>query len=176
MQNQKLKDIRIWSAGCSSGEEPYTLAILAHSYSEKHQWKMKTRILATDISKSVLEKAAEGIYEKENISKLPAGLRKKYFRVLPNDKLVVEPEIKQMVLFRRLNLIRPDFPFHSKFHVIYCRNVMIYFDESTRRQLVNRFCRYLVPNGYLFVGHSENIDRSFKELRRIKAAVYQKTD
>ncbi len=170
------KKLRLWCPGCSSGEEPYTLAMLLVEYLAADFAHWDVGILATDISARVLEIASAGTYAAESVKRLPAKLVHKYFLRLPNGETQVHEQIKKLVLYRRLNLMRSDFPFRGKFHVIFCRNVMIYFDHPTRQELVQRFHRLLEPGGYLFVGHSESLGRSDTRFRYIKPAVYQMTD
>ena len=166
-------DLRMWVPGCSSGEEPYTLAILLKEYFKlKKSWVYG--ILATDISTAILSKAVAGKYLKENIEKLPPSIKNNNFLKISPEVWEVKPEIKSIITFRRLNLMRPVFPFKGKFHIIFCRNVMIYFDVSTRNALVKKFYDVLHPGGYLFVGHSESIGRDNKYFKYIKPAVYRK--
>jgi chemotaxis protein methyltransferase CheR len=168
------KDLRIWSAGCSSGEEPYTLAMILSDYfgTSKNLWD--TKILATDISTNALEKAVKGIYSLEDICALPDSWRTKYFRKLNVDSVALSEAIKQDVIFRRLNLNNVSLPFTKKFHVIFCRNVMIYFDAQTKKKLVERFYELTEPGGYLFIGHSESLDRGESPYKYIMPAVYRK--
>lgn len=168
------KGFRIWSAGCSSGEEPYTLAIVISDYFGDSLSAIDAGILATDISVTALEKAKTGVYTKEQISKVPPLYRQRYFTHLQRDLYEVRPSVKALVLFRRLNLMRQEYPFKERFHVIFCRNVMIYFDHTTRRQLLERFHRYTEPGGYLIIGQSESIDRSSALYRYICPSVYQR--
>lgn len=170
---KKSKDLRIWSAGCSSGEEPYTLAMIISEYfgHEKNLWD--TRVLATDISLKVIENANKGIYSNENIESLPKSWKMKYFNRYDNDRSVICDSIKNEVIFRIFNLMNA-FPFKKKFHVIFCRNVMIYFDAQTKRELVNKFYEYTEPGGYLFIGHSESLNREESGYKYILPAVYRK--
>lgn len=168
-------DIRIWCAGCSSGEEAYVLAMLTKEYFQKESGNWELGILATDISSNALEKATNGIYASENIERVPADLKRKYFRIMPDGRWQVNESLKQMILFRRLNLMRTSFPFKKKFPVIFCRNVMIYFDEPTRNALVKRFYEYMEPNGYLFIGHSESMRNYDIPYKYIRPAVYQRS-
>ncbi len=168
------KAIRIWSAGCSSGEEPYTLAMLISEYLGQDLRNWNAGVLATDISSNVLEKAGQGIYSDENVSRLPSSLKLKYFKKLPDGSWQVVPKIREMVLFRRLNLMRNEFPFRNRFHTIFCRNVMIYFDQVTRDALVHRFHRYLENDGYLFIGHSESLGRQNNYFNYLQPATYKK--
>jgi len=168
------KKLRIWCAASSSGEEPYTLAMLLLEHLKNDISNWDTGVLATDISDSILKVAQKGVYSNKNVAALPVNLRKKYFKQTPDGAWQVCQEVKDLVLFRRLNLIRTDFPFNGKFHVIFARNVMIYFDEATRKPLVERFYRYTHDGGYLFIGHAETLSRENRLYRFIKPAVYQK--
>lgn len=168
------KDLRVWSAGCSSGEEPYTLAmVMSDSFgAEKALWD--TKILATDISMNVIEKATSGVYSNEHLVSVPDSWRKRYFRRLDDSRSVVVDNIRNEVVFRLFNLMNSVFPFKRKFHVIFCRNVMIYFDQETKRELVNRFYEFTEPGGYLFIGHSESLNRDETKYKYIMPAVYRK--
>jgi chemotaxis protein methyltransferase CheR len=168
------KNLRVWCAGCSSGEEAYTLVMLMHEYlgSEYPTWN--AGLLATDISERVLNTAREGIYPADKVASLPENLQRKYFTKLPSGQMQVRDKIRQEVTFRRFNLMNTTFPFKRPFHIIFCRNVMIYFDQTTRNALVQRFHRFLEPGGYFFIGHSETLGRDSKLFRYIMPAVYQK--
>jgi len=172
--NTNKRRIRVWSAGCSSGEEPYTLAMLMSEYFGNEVEMMDIGILATDISLNALEKAATGVYSSEKIDQVPPVYLKKYFSPLEGGNWAVKQNLKNMVTFRRLNLIRPDYPFRGLFQVIFCRNVMIYFDRPTQTALIERFYRYTEPGGYLFIGHSETIDRSPGLYQYLRPSVYQR--
>ncbi|MEW6182067.1 MAG: protein-glutamate O-methyltransferase CheR [Bacillota bacterium] len=167
-------DVRIWSAGCSSGEEPYTLAIITSDYFADDFSGVEVGILATDISVSALQKAKEGEYPAERMSQVPLEYKQKYFSPLKNGNWVVKKNLKDIVLFRRLNLMRKDYPFKGRFQAIFCRNVMIYFDNTVRQELIKRFHRYIEPEGYLFIGQSESLDRSNGLFKYVKPSVYQK--
>jgi len=170
----KEKDLRIWSAGCSSGEEPYTLAMIIDEFfgNEKIFWD--TKILATDISTKVLNTAKVGIYSNEKIATLPASWRLKYFKKLDAQNSVVIDRLRNEVIYRKFNLMDKVFPFKRKFHVIFCRNVMIYFDARTRMELVNKFYNLTERGGYLFIGHSESLNREGTKYKYIMPAVYRK--
>ena len=167
-ENVPSKDLRIWSAGCSSGEEPYTRAMIL----DEKLWDSK--ILATDISNKALEEALKGVYSNTDISPLPPIWKKNYFQKYDEENHVVANAIKNEIIFRRYNLINQQFSFKKKFHVIFCRNVMIYFDSETRNELVNRFYDATEVGGYLFVGHSESLNREATKYKYIKPAVYRK--
>jgi chemotaxis protein methyltransferase CheR len=168
------KDFRIWCAGCSSGEEPYTLVMLMMDYFGIEYKSMAAGILATDISEKVLSIAKAGIYSEDKIDKMLPDLRKKYFKKIDKSLFQVIDSVKNEVVFRRFNLINPVFPFKKQFHVIFCRNVMIYFDQQTRDNLLSKFCDFLVPGGWLFIGHSETMSKRDSKFKYIKPAVYQK--
>lgn len=170
----KDKDLRVWCAGCSTGEESYTLAMLIDEFLGKEKSLWDTKILATDISTQVLEKASEGIYHREDISNLPSPWRVKHFHPYDNEKVKINDNLRNEVIFRSFNLMEQYFPFKRKFHVIFCRNVMIYFDTKTRSELVNKFYEQLEYGGYLFIGHSETINREESKFRYIKPAIYRK--
>lgn len=168
------KDLRLWSAGCSTGEEPYTLAMIIDSYFGTEKWRWDTKILATDISTAVLENAKRAIYLDSQLELLPSNWREKYFRKINNEARGLLEKIKQEVIFRRFNLMNESFPFKKKFHVIFCRNVMIYFDADTRRALLERFYYHTEPGGYLFIGHSESINRHESRYKFVAPAIYRK--
>lgn len=168
------KDLRVWSAGCSSGEEPYTLAMVIDSYFGLTKGSWDTKILATDISTKVLAKAQKAVYRNEQLSSLPKGWQAAYFSRLNQECSAVKKHIQQEVIFRRFNLMSDFFPFKKKFHVIFCRNVMIYFDNKTRQELVNKYYEHTERGGYLFVGLSESLDRGTTRYKYIMPSVYRK--
>jgi chemotaxis protein methyltransferase CheR len=174
LKKQHRQDLRIWCPGCSSGEEPYTLAMLIAEFFGKDLPLWDPGILATDISLSALDKARNGIYLHANVSALPPNLQRNYFQRLSQDESVVIGKLKDMILFRRLNLMGSRFPFKRKFHVIFCRNVMIYFDKPTRETLIDRFSHYLEGGGYLFIGHSETLGRENPHFTYVQPAIYRK--
>ncbi len=173
LRSRNEKELRIWCAGCSSGEEPYTLKMLLNEYfSNDNGWSVK--LLSTDISSTALEKAITGIYKNENIQNIPKPLLNKYFKKYDDQNWIVKEELKKNMFFKRLNLMQNDYPFNKKFHIIFCRNVMIYFDSETRTDLVNRFARFMIPDGFLFIGHSETIGRNNNNFLYLKPALYRK--
>ncbi len=167
--------IRIWSAACSSGEEPYTLAmVLRESIPQIDRTDLL--ILATDISNEMLATARRGVYSQERAADVPRALRPKYFqrsrRWGPN-QVQVSNDLKKLVRFGALNLMHP-WPMRGSFNAIFCRNVMIYFDRPTQQTLVNRFWDLLEPGGYLFVGHSEGLSGIKHRFQYTQPAVYKK--
>lgn len=168
----KDKDVRMWCAGCSSGEESYTLEIILSEYFKNKQgWD--TELLATDISTTVLSKAIKGVYTKEQIKPLSENW-KKYFKSIDNNKVQVVENIKNKITYRRFNLMEPKFPFKKKFQVIFCRNVMIYFDDKTRTELIKKFYDASEPDAYLFIGHSETLNNIETDYEYVIPAVYRK--
>lgn len=168
------KDMRIWSAGCSTGEEPYTLAMITDEFFGKEKMWWDTKILATDISSQVLDTAIKGIYSNESIANVPGSWKLNYFKKYDNENSVLIDKIKNEVIYRKFNLMDTIFPFKRKFHVIFCRNVMIYFDAKTKMELVNKFYDMTEYGGYLFIGHSESLIREETKYRYIMPAVYRK--
>ncbi len=172
--NSKDKDLRIWSAGCSSGEEPYTLAMIIDEFFGKNKMWWDTKILATDISSKALEEAIKGIYTNEDIASLPTSWKLHYFKKIDHEKSILIDRIRNEVIYRKFNLMENIFPFKRKFQVIFCRNVMIYYDNQTKRELVNKFYDSLEHGGYLFIGHSETINREESLFKYINPSVYRK--
>jgi chemotaxis protein methyltransferase CheR len=170
----KNKDLRIWCAAASSGEEPYTLAILLADYFKNDALSWDKKLLATDLSLSVLEEAKSGIYTKEKLSALPKIWVLNYFDKINAHQFQIKESIKNEVIYRRFNLLESQFPFKKRFHIIFCRNVMIYFDHKTKAELLNKLYDVLEPGGYLFIGHSESISRETTKFIYIKPAVYRK--
>jgi chemotaxis protein methyltransferase CheR len=174
VRTAKGKDLRIWSAGCSSGEEPYTLAMIINEFLgvEKSLWDSK--ILATDISGKVLETAKKGIYKNEDIDTLPSIWKVNYFKRIDAEKSELLDIIRNEVIYRKFNLMEDIFPFKRKFNVIFCRNVMIYFDLKTKCELVDKFYNLMEYGGYLFIGHSESLNRNETKFKYVMPAVYRK--
>ncbi|MFQ5649177.1 MAG: CheR family methyltransferase [bacterium] len=172
--SSKGKMLRVWCAACSSGEESYMLSMLIHEFFKHEISNWDIAILATDISERVLEIAKAGVYSDENISRMPDHLKRSYFKATGSGKWAVTENVRKLVLYRRFNLMRPQFPFKRKFHFVFCRNVMIYFDEPTKKALVKRIYEFLDPGGYLFIGHSETLGKGDSRLRYIRPAVYRK--
>ena len=169
---------RIWSAGCSTGEEPYTIAFTMLPHLSDPVVNMSLKILATDLSTDVLRKASEGVYRLDRMSDVPINVKKNYFvneQGPKNVKLVrVHPDIKALITFRRFNLMSGQFPFKNQFDYIFCRNVMIYFDKPTQETLVAKYHRFLKPGGYLFIGHSESLTTIKHSYNYLMPTIYQK--
>lgn len=173
-QTKKDRVLSIWSAGCSYGQEPYTLSMILKDYFGSKTPKWDTRILATDISQTALSYASAGQYDLEALKELPSEWKNKYFTKTSDPNfLSVTKELRSNVIFKRFNLMDP-IKFRLKFDVIFCRNVMIYFDQDTKSALIDRFYHATNDGGYLFIGHSESIgnDSAYKYLM---PAAYRKS-
>jgi chemotaxis protein methyltransferase CheR len=167
---------RIWSAGCSSGEEPYSIAMVLKKqiyFSEK--WDIK--ILATDLDSNILDKARTGIYTLDQLEKVKSKKHKHWFRkgLDHNERVLhIAPEIKDLVYFRQLNLTAGQWPMQGQFDAIFCRNVVIYFEKETRQALLNRFADMLTDGGYLFIGHSESLFGFTDRFKSVGKTMYKK--
>ncbi|RPF48731.1 chemotaxis protein methyltransferase CheR [Hydrogenoanaerobacterium saccharovorans] len=173
VKHRKNKDLRIWSAGCSAGQEPYTMAMVIADFFGNQSSSWDTTILATDLSTHVLEQAKTGIYSAESIKDVPPEWMQKYFIDKKDGTFEICDRIKKEVVFRHANLMEP-FNYKKPFDIIFCRNVMIYYDAPTKITLVNKFYDCTANGGFLFIGHSETINRENTKYRYIKPAVYQK--
>jgi len=166
--------IRGWSAACSTGEEPYSIAMILGDVIEEFGRNIHARVLATDISQRVLRTAREGIYERRRTDPVPQLLRR-FLTISTQRPASVEPiaEIRQMVCFAHLNLIEA-WPFTGPLDFIFCRNVMIYFDKPTQQRLIGRFYDILAPGGVLFTGHSESLTGITHRFRYVQPTIYLK--
>jgi chemotaxis protein methyltransferase CheR len=166
---------RFWSAGCSSGEEPYTLAmVILHALKSADTTGVK--IHASDINTQVLAQARQGVYPLARVDPLPLEWRRQFFQKGMNrweGFVRVKAEVRQMVEFFRLNLME-SFPFKEEFDVIFCRNVMIYFEKATQTELIGKFYSCLKPGGYLFIGHSESLCNINHRFAYVKPTIYRK--
>ncbi len=172
--NKATKQMRIWSAGCSSGEEAYTTAMHINEFLGAEKAKWDTRILATDISLKILSSAQQGVYNISGMQDLPKEWIDRYFDRKSDELYKVKSKLRDEVIFRTFNLME-EIPYKkAPFDLIFCRNVMIYFEMQTKIELVNRFYDVLRPGGYLFIGHAESIPRDTTEYEYIKPAIYRK--
>ena len=174
LEAEGSKDLRVWCAGCATGEEAYTLAIVLAEFFGPNYFTEGPPILATDISRTALEKATLGAYGKERLDQVPRGLLHKYFTLNEAGGYSVKENLKRLVLYKRLNFKRESFPFRKKFHTVFCRNVMIYFDQPTKETLVQKFGGVLLDSGYLFIGHSETLGRDNRDFQYVQPALYMK--
>jgi chemotaxis protein methyltransferase CheR len=170
--------LSVWSAGCSSGEEPYSLAMVLQDYSERqHSNRLDYHVLATDISIAILKKAQRAIYDHDQIKPVPYSFTKKYLlkgRKNIRDLIRIVPELRRIVQFKRLNFLDNDFDIPDPVDIIFCRNVIIYFDKATQEQVLRKMCHYLRPGGYLFMGHSETLNQITVPLVQVEPTIYKK--
>ena len=174
LRQRKSNDLRIWCAGCSSGEEPYMLLMLMHEVLGDEYRQFDAGLLATDISDRILNTARLGIYSNDRVEGLSDQQKRRFFNRLDGERLQVNEELRRETVFRRFNLMNEKFPFKKQFHIIFCRNVMIYFDRETRDALVRRFHAATEPGGYLFIGHSETLGREQPLYEYLIPAAYRK--
>jgi chemotaxis protein methyltransferase CheR len=175
-ENKATTNIKIWSAGCSSGEEPYTLAMVLKEFLNSHPGT-DFEILATDLSTKILEKAIMAIYNEDRIIGVPLELKRKYFLKSkdPKNRTVrIVPELRSKIHYRRLNFMDSQYSVDKEFDIVFCRNVLIYFDMETQQQVINKLASKLKPNGYFFLGHSESITNMDVPLRQIKPTIFRK--
>jgi chemotaxis protein methyltransferase CheR len=167
-------EIRIWSAACSSGEEPYTIAMVLADVLGTSRWKFK--ILATDISTRVLDLAKQGVYGEQRMAQVPESFRRRFFTKLKSSsspQYQVSDKLRDTITFERFNLMSKQFPFKKGFDFIFCRNVMIYFDRPTQETLVGKLGALLRHSGFLLIGHSESLNSIKHPLKYVKPTVYQ---
>jgi len=171
-----LTALKVWSAGCSSGEEPYTLAMVLEDFGEQQQ-PFRFSILATDLSSKVLEKVKTGIYEEQKAAPIPPAWRGKYLlRSRDRSKHLVRivPALRRTISFTRLNLMEEKYPVDDRMDIIFCRNVIIYFSRETQEKIINKLCRHLRPHGYLFMGHAETLFGMNLPLEQVKPTIYRR--
>lgn len=176
-KNQYTKTLRIWSSACSTGEEPYSIAItLSEYFATRPGWNI--RIYASDIDTNVLSIAEKGIYSQEKVSTIPKDLLYKYFIQQENSKKEIEYQVKltlkNMIKFMKINLLDPIYPFSEKMDVIFCRNVIIYFDKPTQKKMFAVMEKYLEEEGLLVIGHSETLFGISDSFKFIGHTIYQK--
>lgn len=170
------KTLKVWSAGCSTGEEPYTIAMVLNDFSEQDP-RFHFQIQATDISLKVLEQAALGIYEQEKIQTIPLSMKQKYFLKSKNkakNLVRVIPELRKTIKFKKLNFMDENFGTNNLMDIIFCRNVIIYFDKPTQEKVLKNLCRHLAHDGYIFMGHSETLHWLELPLTQVSQTIYRK--
>lgn len=172
-KERNTKDVRIWSAAASSGEEAYSIVMTLKDFFGFEATEWDTTVLATDISTKVLDKARQGIFKAEAVEQLPQRWIKQHFSITKDGDYQVKPATRNEVVFNNFNLMTP-FPFRKKFHIIFLRNVMIYFDDPTKDELLKKMADFLETGGYLFVGTTETIDHQKIGLHHIQPSIYQK--
>lgn len=173
---QRKNKIKIWSSACSSGEELYTISIVLNEFRERNP-QLDYKILGSDISQNVLEKAARGIYQEKTIDVIPLTLKRKYFlrsKDRENKTVRVCPQLQRNISLKYQNLMDSVYDVGDMFDVIFCRNVLIYFDRETQEKVINKLCNHLLPGGYLFIGHSESTANMKVPLENIKPTIFKR--
>ena len=176
-ENNPSGVFNVWSAGCSSGEEPYTISIILNEFKQKNP-VFNFSILGTDISHKVMNMAARGVYAAGKVELMPLDYKKKYFlksKDRENPTVRVTPQLQRNITLKYVNLINGPYDIKEKFKVIFCRNVLIYFDRATQERVINNLCHHLEPGGFFFIGHSESLSGMNVPLRHIKPTIFQKT-
>ena len=174
LPNLNHRELNVWSAACSSGEEPYSIAMVATDYFTKNHQAVNIHINASDISNHVLTLAREGQYSIDMISKLPEAWVKQYMSVQPDGSYRVSDKLKKLVTFRYFNLMATTGWARASYDILFCRNVMIYFDQPTRQSLSKRLFEAVKPGGYLFIGTSESLVSLKTDFEYVKPAIYRK--
>jgi chemotaxis protein methyltransferase CheR len=170
------KEIKVWSAGCSSGEEVYTLAMVLHEFTETVS-DTDYHVTGTDVSLTMLAKAVEAVYAEDRIADIPMWLRRKYLlrsRDRSKQTIRINAETRARTDFKRLNLMDDSYDIHNQFDVIFCRNVLIYFDKATQFAVINKLAEKLKTGGYLFLGHSETVSNMQLALTPVQPTVLKK--
>lgn len=170
-RNQASRKIRIWSAGCSTGEEPHSIAMVVATIPELKNWDVK--ILATDLDSNVLERASSGIYSLGRFDSFPTAYRHFIKKSADGEQVKIVDSVRAFIRFNQLNLLQ-SWPMKGQFDVIFCRNVVIYFDLETQRKLFNRYADRLVDRGHLFIGHSENLHKISDRFLGLGRTIYEK--
>ena len=176
MHNNRYKTIRVWSAGCSSGEEPYTIAMVISDYKENNPG-MEYNILATDISTQVLQKGVDAVYRLDGTIDIPLNFKKKYLLRSKDPSLGqvrIIKDLRDRVKFRRLNFMDASYDVENEFDIIFCRNALIYFERPVQEAIINKLCQHLVPGGYFVLGHSETTTNMNVPLEHVASTILRK--
>jgi chemotaxis protein methyltransferase CheR len=175
-QRPPNRNIKVWSAGCSSGEEPYTIAIVLAEFAERNPG-FDYSILGTDISTQILQKAIDAVYKEDRVNVVPLEMKRKYLlrsKDRANPTVKIAPQLRKKVRFGRLNFMDNQYDIPETFDVIFCRNVLIYFDRETQERVIDKLCGKLKSGGYFFLGHSESIMNMNLPLRQIKPTIFKR--
>ncbi|SFA86578.1 chemotaxis protein methyltransferase CheR [Acetitomaculum ruminis DSM 5522] len=174
-KEKQSRDMRIWCAACSSGEEPYTLAMIIKDFLGLDYATWDTMILATDVSSKVLSKAIAGRYPSSALESVPDVWKRQHFKACGGDEYQVTDQLKEHVLFRQFNLMH-NLPFKHKMHTVFLRNVMIYFDENTKNALVEKIYDAMEPGGFLIIGSTESIQKTHTRFKYVRPSIFRKGD
>ena len=169
------RPLMVWSAPCSTGEEPYTMAMVIQEFAAQ-QRSFNAKILGTDLSTRALKHGQNGVYDMDRAAPVPMDLKRKYMlkgkdRTIPRVRMT--PEIRSMVTFQHLNFMDNEYPIKQTMDIIFCRNCLIYFDRPTAEQIVNKLCRHLIADGYLFIGHSETLNQLDVPVTQVAPTIYK---
>ena len=170
--------VKIWSAACSTGEEPYSIAITAEEFARQNQ-QFSYTLDCTDISRIVLDKASKGIYSHDRVRTTPSFAIPRYFlknNAKPEPCYQVKPALKRNISFQRINLLQFPYRQRTQYHIIFLRNVIMYFNKETQEQLINQLCQHLQPGGFLMIGHAENLNGLKHPLKQIQPAIFRLLD
>lgn len=176
IQESRNRMLKVWSAGCSSGEEPYTIAIVMADFAEKNPG-FDYSIIGTDISTQILQKAVDAVYKEDRVSIIPLETKRKYFlksKERLNPTVKVGPNLRKKVRFGRLNFMDNYYDIPETFDIVFCRNVLIYFDRETQEKVIQKLCDKLRPDGYFFLGHSESIMNMQVPLKQVKPTIFKR--
>jgi chemotaxis protein methyltransferase CheR len=176
LMRNKVNAFKIWSAGCSTGEEPYTIAMVMNEYGLQHP-QVNYSVLGTDLSTQVLQRSVNAVYTEEQIAEVPLDLKRKYFlqsRNRQEHRVRVVQALRDRIVFQRLNLMEEQYKTLTNFQVIFCRNVLIYFDRPTQESVICKLASRLVKGGYLFIGHSESLTQMKVPLQQVKPTIFRK--
>jgi chemotaxis protein methyltransferase CheR len=171
--SKRAKDLRVWCAASSTGEEPYTIAMIQQEALGASYDRWQAGLLATDLSQSALDVAKAGWYSDENAARLPEKLRQRYMQ-RAGGGWQVTPQLRQEVTFRRFNLTNPTYPFRRPFDSIFCRNVLIYFRKETKHTVVSHLAQHTAPGGYVFIGHAETLGRKLSSFDFVSPGIYRR--
>lgn len=173
-KEEEKRDLCIWCGAASTGQEPYMLAMLLQDFFAMEYPRWDTKVLATDIATDAIKTAVDGRYTHEQVENVPEYWKRRYFRPLPDGEgYEVTRELKEEVIFRKFNLM-DEFPFKRKMHIVFLRNVMIYFDRETKRELIQKVYDGMEPGGYLFIGRTETIERDIIPFEMIQPSIFRK--
>jgi chemotaxis protein methyltransferase CheR len=169
--------INLWSAACSTGQEPYNLAMFMEEFKSQTNSSLEYAVTATDISNSCLEKARKAIYTMEDIEDIPLSFRKNYLlksRDPKNRQIRIKQNLRDRITFKSINLMKDNYGINDKYDIVFCRNVLIYFDRDNQIKVINRILRHMNPGGYLFLGHSESMAGVNSNLKSVASSIYKK--
>jgi chemotaxis protein methyltransferase CheR len=174
LKDSNVRELRVWSAACSSGEEAYSILLTMLDFYGNDYWFLDAGVLATDISRQGLDRGINGVYGVDSMANIPDWLRKRWFAPNGDYSAIIDPQLRAEITFRWLNLVDPFPGFRRAFHVIFCRNVMLYFDEATRSAVIKKLVQVLAPGGWLIMGQAEDSHAARQWLEPVSGTIYRK--